>query len=217
MQNHYNSLSSKYKQKTYNPNKGKTHDIELPFRMCIIGGSGSGKTNALLNILKVCFNGTFNHIYLCIPNSDEPLYRMLIDKLGEDITVYEDGVVPRLEEIPRMDEQLIIFDDLVGNKAATPMVAEYFKAARKKNISCVYLSQSYFKIDKFIRQNTNYIVIKKIASKRDLKLILSEYSFDCKLEELEHMYHYCTRKFEDVMLMDILHSKIFHNFNQRLL
>lgn len=219
MENHYSKLSSKYKSKTFNPNYGKTHEIESRFRMVIVGASGSGKTNCLMNLLKVAFNDTFSHIYLCIPNKDEPLYNRMIDKLGDDITVYEGGEVPPLSDIEKVDgeERLIIFDDLVGNKAATKEIVEYFKAGRKKNLSCVYLSQSYYKVDKFIRQNTNYIIIKKVASKKDLKLILSEYSFNVGIDELEDMYHWSTKKFEDVLLLDILHSRIFHNFMDRLL
>lgn len=217
MENHYAKLNRKYKSKNFNPNFGKTHEIEIPFRMVIVGASGSGKTNCLMNLLKVAFNGTFSHIHLCIPNKDEPLYNQMIDKLGDSISVYEDGIVPPLSEIQKDDEQLIIFDDLVNNKTATKEIIEYFKMARKKNISCVYLSQSYYKVDKFIRQNTNYIIIKKVASKRDLKLILSEYSFNVDLRQLEEMYHYATHKFEDIMLLDVLHSKIYHNFMNRMI
>ena len=217
MENHYQKLNAKYKSKSFNPNKGKTHNIDIPFRMVIVGASGSGKTNCLMNLLKIAFNGTFSHLYLCVKNADEPLYQQMIDKLGDDITVFESGEVPPLSELPKNEEQLIIFDDLVGDKNATKEIIEYFKMARKKGISCCYLSQSYFKVDKFIRQNTNYIIIKKVSSKKDLKLILSEYSFNCDIKELEAMYHYCTKKFEDVMLCDILHSHIYHNFNDRIL
>ena len=217
MQNHYSSLSDKYKVKSYNPNKGITHNIDIPFRMVIVGASGSGKTNCLMNLLKVAFNGTFTHIYLCVKNADEPLYKRMIDKLGDNITVYENGEVPRLQDLPKNEEQLIIYDDLVGDKNATTQIIEYYKMARKKGISCAYLSQSYYKVDKFIRQNTNYIIIKKISSKRDLKLILSEYSFNCDIKQLEEMYHYATKKFEDVLLLDILHSHVYHNFTEKLL
>lgn len=216
MDNFYSKLSSKYKNKSHNPNKGKTHHFEVPFRLCIIGASGSGKTNCLLNLLKK-FNGTFSHIYLCVKNSNEPLYNMLCDKLGDDITVYENGEVPLLSSIGANEEQLIIFDDLVGDKVATIEIIEYFKMARKKNISCAYLSQSYFKIDKFIRQNTNYLIIKKVASKRDLKLILSDFTLNCDIKKLEKMYSELTRVFEDVMIIDLLNGHIFHNFMKRVL
>jgi len=75
MQNHYANQSDKYKVKSYNPNKGKTHEFEIPARILIVGSSGCGKTNNLMNLLKVAFNGTFTHIYLCVKNSDEPLYK----------------------------------------------------------------------------------------------------------------------------------------------
>lgn len=219
MENHYAKLNSKFKSKSYNPNLGKTHHIDMRFRMLIVGASGSGKTNCLMNLLKLAFNSTYSHIYLCIPNKDEPLYNQMIEKLGDDITVFEDGVVPPLADIEKIEgeERLIIFDDLVGNKSATEVIKEYFKMGRKKNLSCIYLSQSYYKVDKFIRAQTNYVIIKKVASKRDLKLILSEYSFNTNIEQLERMYHYATKRFEDVMLLDLLQSKIYHNFMERLI
>lgn len=216
MENHYAKLNKKYKNKSYNPNYGKTHFIEIPFRMVIVGASGSGKTNSLMNLLKVALNSTFSHITLCCQNSDEPLYKLMIDKLQDDITVYENGEIPDLKDVVKNEEQLFIFDDLVGNKEATKKIIEYFKMARKKNISCVYLSQSFFKVDKFIRQNTNYIIIKKISSKRDLTIILSEYSFRADIDTLKRMYHYATEKFEDVLLLDVLKSHIYKNFTERL-
>ncbi len=219
MENHYSKLGSKYKSKTHNPNYGKTHEIDMRFRMVIVGASGSGKTNCLMNLLRLAFNNTYSHIYLCIPNRDEPLYNQLIDKLGDDITVYEDGVVPPLDSIEKVagEERLIIFDDLVNNKQATSVITDYFKSGRKQNLSCVYLSQSWYRIDSFIRAQTNYIIIKKIASMRDLRLIVKEFSFKVDVDELEDMYHYATKKFEDVLLLDVLHSKIYHNFMDRLL
>ena len=49
MENWYNKLDKKYKVKSFNPNKGKTHELDIPFRLCLVGASGSGKSNALLN------------------------------------------------------------------------------------------------------------------------------------------------------------------------
>ncbi len=218
MQNFYSSLSNKYKNNSFNPNYGKTHFIKIPARLLIVGGSGSGKSNCLCCLIKA-FNGTFSHIYLCVKSSDEPLYNMLIDKLKENITVFENGIVPDLKDIPKIKdaEQLIVFDDLVGDKEATKKIIEYYKMSRKKNVSNCYLSQSFFRVDKFIRQNLTYIIIKKISSRRDLKLILSEYSFNCTLDELEKMYHYATKEFENILLLDLLNSHIYKNFTERLL
>lgn len=219
MENYYNLLDSKYKNNSFNPNYGKTHYFEIPFRMCIIGASGSGKTNCVLNLLRVLSRPkpTLTHIYLCVKNKNEPLYQMLEDKLEDNISVFENGEIPLLKDMEPNGEQLIIFDDLVNDKNATKEVIEYFKMARKKNISCVYLSQSYYRIDKFIRSNCSYLIIKKVASKRDLRLILGEYPIDLTIEQLQHLYNNCTKKFEDVMVVDLLNSHIYHNFTKQLL
>jgi len=89
----------------------------------------------------------------------------MIDKLQDDITIFEGGAVPRLEDLPKNEEQCIIFDDLLGEKNANKQIEEFFKMGRKKGFTSIYLSQSYYKTPKFIRDNlTNVIIIKKILT-----------------------------------------------------
>ena len=49
-----------------------------PYRILIIGGSGSGKTNALLNLIKE--QDGIDKIYLYAKNLSEPKYEFLIKK-----------------------------------------------------------------------------------------------------------------------------------------
>ena len=67
MKNFYEILPSKYRNKSFNPNKGKKHQFDLPLRAIISGPSGSGKTNALINVL-YAFTGTFDKIVLFFDN-----------------------------------------------------------------------------------------------------------------------------------------------------
>lgn len=216
MQNFYEKLPNEYKDNGFNPKYGKTHYIRIPSRILLVGASGSGKTNCLMNFLRKT-SGTFDHIYLvCKSLSGDPLYRMLQDKLKDNLSVFEDGKVPPLETIESNGEQLIIFDDLVGDKQANIIINEYFKRARKQHLTCVYLSQSYFKTEKSIRGNCDYLIIKKVSSKKDLKLILNEYALDIPIKDLEHLYNICTKKFEDVLMIDVLNSNIYHNFLKKI-
>jgi ABC-type dipeptide/oligopeptide/nickel transport system ATPase component len=199
---------------SHNPEFMKQHRFKLPFRMAVIGGSGSGKTNTLLNIIERMPN-TFSRIVLCIKDSDEPLYNLLKSSLDPDaLVIYEGGAIPRLDNIAeecdskgkkggnKYIQQLIVFDDLCLQKDQS-RIAEYYIRARKKNISCVYLSQSYYKIPKEIRLQLGYMILKKQSSKRDLAAILRETTLPIDLSDLLRAYNYATQSFEDFFLIDI--------------
>ena len=52
-----------------------------PYRIIIIGGSGSGKTNALLNLIKKQdYHDVIDNIYLYARDLNKPKYQFLIKK-----------------------------------------------------------------------------------------------------------------------------------------
>jgi hypothetical protein len=177
--------------------------------MIIIGGSGSGKTNVLLDFIHKS-SGTFNRICICCRTRDEPLYDYLSLKSPE-IEFYENGEIPDINEFGKENNNLVVFDDLVLQKDQSD-IAEYYIRGRKKNITCIYLSQSYFKIPKLIRINCRYIILKKLSSIRDLKLILSEYSLDVNLNKITDLYNEATKDFTDFLLIDVNNNKFTKNF-----
>lgn len=202
-----------------NPNL-HVHGIKIPFRMLLVGASGSMKTNSALDIIEK-FSGTFDHITVVCRNADEPLYNLLkknvpknqitlIEIVGDDLSK-----LPKLSDMNKNSPQtLVIFDDLVLVKNQRPIV-EFFIRARKLNCSCMYLTQGYFNSPKPIRSNCNYILLKKISSKRDLQLILSEYSLQVTLQELSAMYAECTRDKLDWFLIALENppeKRFFHNY-----
>lgn len=219
--NFYSHLPSKYKTKTHNPQFGKTHQIKLPFRMGIIGASGTGKSNALLNLLHR-MSGTFDRMILvCKAIHGDPLYEMLVDKLGDSITVYENGEVPELNSIASdvlhsKSQILAVFDDVLGDKEANEAIAEYAKRGRKQGISMCYLAQSWYGIPKFIRQQFSHVVIKKVNSSRDLKKILVEFPMAIDFETLKQMYDFATHAFESTMMLDLLSGTVYKDFNELL-
>ena len=52
---------------------------DQPFKILIIGGSGSGKTNVLLNLIKHRRRPDNYKIYLCVKDLFESKYQLLID------------------------------------------------------------------------------------------------------------------------------------------
>lgn len=184
----------KYAQKYENPCYDKTK-IKHPFRAILIGASGSGKTQTLMNIIKN-MGGTWDFIVLCVKSAQEPLYEYLLNKCRGSIALYEEGKLPTVEDIDKIsdkgkDQVLIVYDDLCLMKDQKAIEEAYIRF-RKKNCSMIYLSQSYFKIPKTIRVNCNLIFLKKLSSNRDLKMILKEYDVGVSEKQLMEMYKIAT-------------------------
>lgn len=195
------------KKKIRNPGYQK-HGFELPAYCICIGGSGSGKTNVLMQFLSLTTD-TFDNIVICTRNKDEPLYNLLQDKIP-DITFYE-SEVPDIEEFNGSKMSLIVFDDLVLDKQLNIKISEYFIRGRKRNITVFYLSQSFYKIPKLIRINARYVIIKKLSSLKDLKLIISEYSLD-NIDNILELYKDATKTFTDFLLIDTFNNRFRKNF-----
>jgi hypothetical protein len=202
------------KDKTHNP-RYNDHLIEVPFRMLVVAASGGGKTNFFCELLHR-MSGTFEEIIICTRSRDEPLYDLLRDKLKGSVVFYE-SKVPELDDFKQDKKQrLICFDDLIISQALQSKIGEYFIRSRKFNISCVYLSQSFFAIPKIIRQQAGYIVLKKIGSVKDLKLMIREFSLGLSMEELVALYKSITGSGTlEFLMIDLVNDKYKyrHNFD----
>jgi hypothetical protein len=178
------------------------HKLKLPFRMVVNAPSGSGKTNFLVNLIAIFSKGkgTFADITIITRNKDEPLYKWL--ELKSDSISIKEGLsnLPDLDKFDKSVNHLLCFDDLVLSKNQDS-ICEYYIRARKKNVSVIYLSQSYFQIPKIIRQNCNYFVILKMSGSRQINMILKEFGLSTTKEQLIKMYEYATgEKFSPLII-----------------
>jgi len=192
MVDYYKVMPKKFLLKTHNPNF-KDHKLNLPFRMLIIGGSGAGKTQTLMNLIRV-MNGTFNNIHIITKNKEEPLYDYLESKVDNGLTITE-GIdsAPNLDEFDKKEQTLIVMDDLVLEKNQKQL-EQYFIRARKLNCSLVYLSQSYFAVPK----------IKRLNTLQDLFRMMREYSLGVSKDVLVDLYqHSIQDNKQDFLLVDL--------------
>lgn len=210
----YKVMPKKFLLKQHNPNY-EIHGIKVPFRMLIIGGSGTGKTLTFMNILHN-FGNTFQNIFIITKNKDEPLYNYLQSK-SDEIQITEGiNTAPNLDELNKDEQTLIVMDDLVLEKNQKQL-EEYFIRARKLNCSLIYISQSYYAVPKLIRQNLTYLVIKKLNTLQDLFRIMREYSLGVNKEQLKTIYEAATSTKQDFLLVDLEeepHNRFRKNFNE---
>lgn len=207
-----------------NPNK-HIHGIEMPFRMLIASGSGSGKTHALCRLIHA-MGKTFHQIIVCVQTSDEPLYNMIDERLNTDkhkgVIFYENGEVPNINDygvlqpngrFKRIDNlsRLIVFDDLMMDKKANQIIANYFLRGRKCGFSSIYISQAFYQVPKVVRLNTQYFMLGKNIQKRDIRNILGIFSIDISLDQFAEIYNVLTDKPLDTILIDVINKTLRHN------
>ena len=186
--------------------------LKIPFYGLLIGNSGSGKTTILLSILEN-LSGQFQRICICLKSKDEPLYRLL-EKRVKQIEFFENEI-PDLDTFKDYNSSFIAFDDFIlEDKKIQNQMAAYFIRARKLNCCVCLLSQSYYRISKLIRQNAQYIFIRKISTISDLKLILREYSLSCDLDSLIEQYNEATKIFPNFLLIDVINNKFCSGFSE---
>ena len=167
-------------KREHNPNWPYIPDH--PYRILIIGGSGTGKTNALLNLINN--QQDIDKIYLYVQDTYEDKYQYLINKresvglkhFNDPKAFIEysndmDDVYKNIDNYNSNKENkiLIVFDDMIAhmisNKKLNSIVTELFIRCRKLNISLVFNSQSYFKVPKDVRNNSTQFFIMKIPNK----------------------------------------------------
>ena len=142
-------------QINHNPNWPYIPDH--PYRVLIIGGSRSGKTNVLLNLIKNQ-RPDIDKIYLYVKNWFKSKYQLLIkgrEKVGIEIFKNPKAFLDYSQTT----------DDVYEN--LSPKVTELFLRGRKLNISLVFISESYFQLPKTIRLNVTHFIM-KIPNKREL-------------------------------------------------
>jgi hypothetical protein len=182
------------------------HLVSMPCRILIIGASGAGKTRTVLSLI-YRMKKTFSHIVLCCMNASEPLYKYLAQKLDdEDLTICEgeDNIVS-YDDLPQGDDEhtLVVYDDLCLAKNQSK-IKDMFIRGRKKPASIIYCSQSYFSIPKVCRLNSTHVILRKLSTMRDLRLILSDYELDLTREQLLDMYNECTADNESFLMIDVI-------------
>ena len=151
----------------------KEHNVKWPFipdhpyRILIICGSGSGKTNALLNLIKE--QDDIDKIYLHVKDLSKAKCEFLIKKCEDAGTKHFSDPNAFLECSNTMDyvyeniydynsnrkrKILIVFDNMIAgimkNKKLQVIIKDLFITCRIVNFSLVFITQSSFLFQKML-------------------------------------------------------------------
>jgi hypothetical protein len=206
--------------KNINPNYD-FHKIKVPMRGVVLGSSGSGKSNFLLNFISV-MPDTFNHVYI-YTMATEPLYEYLQSRFDDDLLTVRYGIdeFTKFDEADYNGQSLVVFDDFCNysEKQQTEISNLYIRGRKlASGVSILYLTQAYYKVPKVVRGQCNYIFVLKVQQLRDLRMILSEFALGATVEEIQALYKKCCAKnnitsFLTIDLQGPEELTFRHNFN----
>ena len=203
-------------------NKNKTEHNEKwpyipghPYRITIIGGFGSGKRNALINLINE--QNHIDKIYLYARDLSEPKYEYLVKKREDAKIKHLNNPNAFIECSDTMDDvyenindyngiskrkKLIAFYDMIAdvmtNKGFQAIIKELLIRCRKLNISLLFITQYYFSVPKDVRLNTTHYFLMKINSKTELQNIAINHLADID-QDFKKIYKECTK---DLSILD---------------
>ena len=187
-----------------NHNKKWLYIPDHPYRILMISGSGSGKTNTLLNLINE--QRDIDKIYLYAKDLSGSKYEYLIKKgikHENDSNAFiecsntMDDIYENIDKYnpSRKRKILIIFDDMITdimtNEKFQSIIKELFIRCRKLKISLVFIPQSYFSVPKDVTLNSAHYFLMKINNKRESQNIAINHSADIDYKDFIKIYTEC--------------------------
>jgi len=183
-----------------------------PFRMSIVGFSGSGKTNMVVQLItnklivdrlyvvsKHLQQPKMDYMFEYFENLDKKVNQRLNRKkkslvkmnLHRTIQLWTCDLedLPDPEELDKEYNNVILFDDLMTEKDLRK-VETYFIRGRHSNSTCIWLAQSFFTgVPRKVRLNSSHFVLFNAPSKSEIKRISNEVAPDLTQKEFMDLFN----------------------------
>ena len=192
------------KLKNYDVTKSSNHYRSLndflteDFGMLIVGKTRCGKTNTLMNILRLPLV-LYDKIYFYTPNHHQEkiqdlqkLMKEVSEKVGYDVLeILGEDEIKNTTDYSSNDRKVVVFDDLMNApQAVQNKIANHFTDGRHHKISPIYLSQSYYDVPKKLRLNCSRMILYPPKDKNHLALIAKENRIDPALFDKLGQYEF---------------------------
>lgn len=189
-----------------------------PFRWYIVGASGSGKTNLLMNVLSkdVFYKGFFDSTIVISPiaGAVDKSYKTL--ELDEyHYYEPEEGILERIRDAHMEDVEtkgkantsktLVIFDDVAHETKFlnSRIFLQFAVMSRHWNVSVVILSQAYHRVPKPVRLQFNALAFFK-GSNREMEVLNDDFCpAGMNKRDFYEMINYATDKPFSFLMVDL--------------
>lgn len=168
--------------------------IQHPFRTLILGGSESGKTTFILNMLlrRDLYGGYFDQIYVLTGEgrNNSAINRIPKAKYCE----YSDEMIGLiLEKHPVKERGVIVFDDPAGTniqyagRSTSNFQRIWSGVGRHKNLSLLLSAQKMTMYPPLLRLNVSTIIMFDLGNQKQMDLFWSEFC-SCDLRVFRQFY-----------------------------
>ena len=202
------------------PKTWKKHHIFNNSMILCLGGTGTGKTNSLLNYINRS-SGEFSEVIVCsFSTTDEPLYNLLEEN---GATLYNN-----IDEVPELIEydddeknhpKLIVFDDFINiENKKLKKIYNYLISGRKFGFTCWLMSQNYSSVPKVIVRNINYFIMFKLNDNISLNNIIRNHNIsDVDPSIIKSAYNLCTQTPPNFFMIDMKTGNLKERFRENFL
>ena len=170
----------------------------------IIGGSGSVKTNPLINlineehdigkkILYARYLSKRKYEYSIKKREGVEIYHANNPKAFIDCSNTMGDVYENIDDGNpiRKRKKIIVFDDMIADimhsRRFQALIKELFIRGIKLNISLVFITQCYFSGPKEFRLNSTHYLVMKINNRKELQNIVVDHSADIDYNDYENL------------------------------
>jgi len=215
--NFYEKMGKDIKNDTKRDKHYNQHFIEPCSMMLAIGGTGSGKSLGLLNLLQRKNDAFCRIVVFSGSSTDEPAYNLIRQKIP-DAEFYED-----INELPALNddddtehEKLIVFDDFINMKKKDfQKIKDYLISGRKKKWTVYLNAQNYTDVPKTITRNIHYFLIFKQNDNATINNMLKNHNVDNVDKDIfKSMYREATNEKPNFLMVDIKGGSLRKNFTE---
>lgn len=193
----------------------------------ISGGTGSGKTTWLIQMLKTIFKKVYHEIFLIMPqnslNSISEKDNVFKKYLDPD-NIFHNYDVETLETIyDKVQENandgyysLLLIDDMgssLKNKAEAKLLQTMFLKNRHLRLTAFVLTQNFYQMPKLIREITNNAILFNTNKSQNEKFFNE--MMNVKKDEFNELMKRLPTT-HDYILVSLKHKKIYHNWDEIL-